>query len=56
VVPRARRIGHDRVARLAHKALKETRTIRDIVVAVGILSAEEADRIPDRRPMLGQSV
>ena len=56
VTPLALKIGYDKAAQLAHKALKENRTIRDIVVAEGVLSAEEADRILDPRTMLGPSV
>jgi fumarate hydratase class II len=55
VTPLALKIGYDKAAHLAHKALKENRTIREIVVAEGILSAEEADRILDPKTMLGPS-
>ncbi len=56
VTPLALRIGYDKAAHLAHKALRENRTIREIVIAEGVLSAEEADRILDPRSMLGPSV
>ena len=45
VTPLALRVGYDRAAKLAHKALVENRTIRDVVVGDGVLTAEEADRI-----------
>ncbi len=53
VTPLALKIGYDRAAKLAQKALAENRTIREVVVREGILSAEEADRILDPRTMLG---
>jgi fumarate hydratase class II len=53
VTPLALKIGYDRAAAIAHKAMKEKRTIREIVIAEGILSAEEADRILDPSSMLG---
>jgi fumarate hydratase class II len=53
VTPLALKIGYDRAAKLAQKALAEHRTIRDIVVAEGILSPEEAERVLDPRSMLG---
>jgi fumarate hydratase class II len=55
VTPLALKIGYDKAAHLAHKALLEKRTIRDIVVADGVLTAEEAERILDPRTMLGPS-
>ncbi len=55
VTPLALKIGYDKAAELAHKALEQNRTIRDIVVAEGVLSAAEADRILDPRAMLGPS-
>jgi fumarate hydratase, class II len=53
VTPLALKIGYDKAAKLAQKALKENRTVRDIVVAEGVLSAEEADKVLDPRSMLG---
>jgi fumarate hydratase class II len=55
VTPLALKIGYDRAAGLAHRALKEKRTIREIVVAEGVLSAEEADKVLDPSTMLGPS-
>jgi fumarate hydratase class II len=53
VTPLALKIGYERAAKLAQKALAENRTIRDIVVSEGVLDAQEADRILDPRTMLG---
>jgi fumarate hydratase class II len=53
VTPLALRIGYDKAAKLAQKALAENRTIREVVVEEGVLNAEEADRILDPRTMLG---
>jgi fumarate hydratase class II len=52
VTPLALKIGYDKAAALAHRALAENRTIREIVVAEGILSAADADAILDPRTML----
>ena len=49
VTPLALKIGYDRAAKLAQKALAESRTIREVVIAEGVLSVEEADRILDPR-------
>jgi fumarate hydratase class II len=53
VTPLALKVGYDRAAKLAQKALAENRTIREVVISEGILSAEEADRILDPGTMLG---
>ena len=55
VTPLALKIGYDRAAKLAQKALAENRTVRDVVVGEGVLSAEEADKILDPSTMLGPS-
>jgi len=55
VTPLALKIGYDKAAALAHKALKENRTIREIVVAEKVLTPEEADSILDPGAMLGPS-
>jgi fumarate hydratase, class II len=52
VTPLALKIGYDRAAALAHKALEANRTIREVVIGEGVLTAEEADRILDPRAML----
>jgi fumarate hydratase class II len=53
VTPLSLRVGYDRAAKLAQKALAENRTIRDVVVAEGILTVEEADTLLDPNKMLG---
>ncbi|MGO9311060.1 MAG: class II fumarate hydratase [Spirochaetia bacterium] len=53
VTPLVLKIGYDRAAKLAQKALAENRTVRDVVVAEGVLSAEEAAKILDPASMLG---
>jgi fumarate hydratase, class II len=55
VTPLALKIGYDRAAKLAHKALAENRTVREIVIKEGILTAEEADKVLDPSTMLGPS-
>lgn len=56
VTPLALKIGYDRAAKLAQKALKEKRTVREVVISEGVLSAEEADKVLDPSTMLGPSV
>jgi fumarate hydratase class II len=53
VTPLALRIGYDAAAKIAHTAFAEGRSIRDVVVAEGVLGPEEADRLLDPRAMLG---
>jgi fumarate hydratase class II len=53
VTPLALKIGYDRAAKLAQKALAENRTIRDVVVGEGVLSAQEAEKVLDPNSMLG---
>ena len=53
VTPLSLRVGYDRAAKLAQKALAENRTIREIVIAEGLLTPEEADKLLDPRGMLG---
>ena len=53
VTPLALTIGYERAAKLAQKALAENRTVREVVISEGVLSAQEADRILDPRTMLG---
>ncbi len=53
VTPLSLRVGYDRAAKLAQKALAENRTIREIVIAEGVLTPEEADKLLDPRGMLG---
>jgi len=51
--PLARRLGYDRAAAIAQRAAAQGKTIREIVVAEGILSEREADELLDPRAMLG---
>ncbi len=51
--PLAPRIGYDRAAQVAHRAWREGRTVRAVVLEEGLLSAEEAEEILDPRRMLG---
>ncbi len=53
VTPLALKVGYDRAAKLAQKALKENRTIREVVIAEKILTSEEADKLLDPGSMLG---
>ena len=53
VTPLALRVGYDKAAKLAQKALAQNRSIREIVIAEGVLTSEEADRLLDPRAMLG---
>ncbi len=53
VTPLSLRVGYDRAAKLAQKALAENRTIREVVIAEGVLTPEEADKLLDPRGMLG---
>jgi fumarate hydratase class II len=53
VTPLALRVGYDRAAKLAQKALAENRTVRDVVVSEGVLTEAEADKVLDPREMLG---
>jgi fumarate hydratase, class II len=52
VTPLSLSIGYDKAAALAHKALTENRTIREIVIQEGVLTAAEADTVLDPRTML----
>ena len=53
VTPLSLRVGYDKAAKLAQKALAENRTVREVVIAEGILTAEEADKLLDPKGMLG---
>ena len=44
-------IGYDKAAEVVKKALKEGRTVKEVVVEMGLLSPEEAERILDPRLM-----
>lgn len=45
-------LGYDRVARLAHYALDHDLTLKDAALKLGLVTAEEFDRIVDPRKML----
>jgi len=46
-------VGYDRAARAAKKAHQEKTTLKEAVLALGLLSEEDFDRIVDPRRMLG---
>jgi len=53
VTPLSLRVGNNKAAEIAQKALAENHTIREVVVADGIFTPAEADKLLDRREMLG---
>jgi fumarate hydratase, class II len=53
VTPLALEIGYDKAAEIAHQAYEEKKTVREIVIAEGILSEDEADAILKPDNMLG---
>ncbi|MCS7312058.1 MAG: class II fumarate hydratase [Acidobacteria bacterium] len=55
VTPLALRVGYDRAAEIAYRAYKERKTVRQVVVEMGLLTPSEADEVlrPDR--LLGPS-
>ena len=53
VTPLALKIGYDNAAKLAHRAFKEKKNIRDVVLEEGILTENEADEVFDPGTMLG---
>lgn len=53
VTPLALEIGYDRAAKIAYRAYREHRLVREIVVEEGVLTDEEAGRILDPEAMLG---
>jgi fumarate hydratase class II len=55
VTPLAARIGYDRAATLAHRAVEEKKTVRQILQEEGELSPEEIDRVLDPSSMLGST-
>lgn len=54
VTPLAVRIGYDAAAELAHKAYREGKTIRAVVIEAGVLSEAEVETILDPRKMCGE--
>jgi fumarate hydratase class II len=53
VTPLARKLGYDKAAQIAQKAFREKKTIREIVLADGILTPKEANELLNPRNMLG---
>ena len=53
VTPLATRIGYDRAAKLAYRAYKERKTVRQVVTESGLLEAHEIEEILDPRSMVG---
>jgi fumarate hydratase class II len=49
------RLGYDKAAQVAKKALKENTTLREATVALGFLSGEEFDRLVRPADMVGKS-
>lgn len=47
-------IGYDRAAKIAEKAMKEGKTIKEVVLEEGILSKEEAEKLLDPKRMVGE--
>ena len=54
VTPLAVRIGYDAAAELAHRAYREGKTIRAVVIEAGVLSETEVEEILDPRNMCGE--
>ena len=52
VTPLATEIGYDQAAKLAYKAYKENRKIRDVVAEAGLVSPEKLDELLDPRGMV----
>ena len=52
VTPLATEIGYDQAAKLAYKAYKEKRRIRDVVEEAGVVSKEKLDELLDPRKMI----
>lgn len=53
VTPLALKIGYDKAAELAYKAYKESKTVRELVLSEGLLSADEANAVLDPAGMIG---
>ncbi len=56
VTPLALKIGYDRASELSKRAFKEKKTVREIAIAEGVVTKEEADVIFDPRRLLFPSV
>jgi len=55
VTPLALKVGYDRAAKIAHRAYKERKKVREVVLEEGILTEAEADEILDPESMLGRT-
>ena len=53
VTPLALKIGYDEAAKIAYRAYGERKTVREVVIAEGILSESEADEVLSPESMLG---
>ncbi|MFO0984185.1 MAG: class II fumarate hydratase [Planctomycetota bacterium] len=47
-------IGYDSAAKVAKIAFKENRTLKDVAVSMGLITAERFDQVVDARKMLGE--
>ncbi|MDC7232654.1 MAG: class II fumarate hydratase [Spirochaetales bacterium] len=56
VTPVALTIGYDEAARIAYKAYKEKRPVRQVLYESGLLSREEVDRLLDPSGMTGEQI
>ncbi len=54
VTPLALKIGYDRASKVAYRAFRERRTVREVVLEEGILNEAEAAEILDPAQMLGE--
>ncbi len=52
MTPLATEISYDRAAELAHKAYKENRTVREVVLESGLLSRDKVDELLDPKNMI----
>ncbi|MBN1686039.1 MAG: aspartate ammonia-lyase, partial [Spirochaetales bacterium] len=53
VTPLALKIGYDEAAKIAYRAYRERKTVRELVIDEGILSQSEADEVLSPESMLG---
>jgi fumarate hydratase class II len=49
-------IGYEKAAEVANKALMESKTVKEVVVELGYLSPEEAERILNPGTMTGPGI
>jgi fumarate hydratase class II len=55
VTPLATKIGYDAAAKIAHRCYTEGKTVREIAVEEGVLTADEADEVLAPESMLGNA-